>query len=108
MTLNRREPLVVQSSMTEQQQQLRNLKEDLLALQAKKRLIEDVMEECMDRLRSVGCLNDDPLVDREGFPRADIDIISVVQDRKQLRVRAGLACRPDSLTHSPTRASFSF
>jgi 26S proteasome non-ATPase regulatory subunit 9 len=64
---------------------VRNLKEALFALQTKKRLIEGVMEECIDRLKACGCLNEEPLVDAEGFPRSDIDIISVVQDRKQLK-----------------------
>jgi len=62
-----------------------NLKDRLLALQTKKRQVEEVLDETMARLQTAGCLNDEPLVDAEGFPRADIDIISVVHDRKQLK-----------------------
>ena len=60
------------------------IREALFALESKKRCIEDMMEEIMGRLRTCGCMNDEPLVDEEGYPRGDIDIISVVQDRKQL------------------------
>ena len=60
-------------------------REALFALQSKQRCIEDLMEEIMDRLRTCGCMNDEPLVDEEGYPRGDVDIISVVQDRKQLK-----------------------
>ena len=61
------------------------VKEALFKLQTKKREVEESMEECMERLRACGCMNDAPLVDAEGFPRDDIDIISVLHDRKQLK-----------------------
>jgi 26S proteasome non-ATPase regulatory subunit 9 len=64
---------------------LKAVKEELFALQTKKRLIEETIEECIERLRSCGCYNDAPLVDEEGFPRSDIDVMSVAQDRKQLK-----------------------
>jgi len=61
------------------------IKESLFALESKKRSVEDLMEEIIVRLGTCGCMNDEPLVDEEGYPRGDIDIVSVVHDRKQLK-----------------------
>mmetsp|Transcript_6319 Transcript_6319/g.12418 ORF Transcript_6319/g.12418 Transcript_6319/m.12418 type:complete len:216 (+) Transcript_6319:107-754(+) len=62
------------------------LKEELRTLYEEKRAVEQEVEECVGRLESCGVGVEESLVDSEGFPRSDLDLVSVRMDRQRVHV----------------------
>jgi len=62
-------------------------REQVLQLMKEKDKLETELKELSDVLRSQGVGMDDPVVDQDGFPRADIDVYQVRHARSNIRTK---------------------